>query len=795
MNKNELLEIKYTLKIYIRIVLYIANLFLIKNRTLTISEEENNNDALIQHSIFRRGYDEINSYSFTQFMLQTMFAKICSQSHPSNCDKYDEISKLFKNIGFNNIDIKNFKIRLFNILDAINSKITQTDKVVKMKVIIRNLIMDLNTLKEDKDILEIISKIKDLLKEGREEGKSLMNDNELQVLINDILNNIEQQDQDNLPIRVAGRIRERPRIPRLPPNTEIIPPRPNVPQPGSDLPQPPGTVVPQPGSDLPEPGSDLPQPGSDLPQPGSDLPQPGSDLPQPGPDLPQPGSDLPEPPRPEELELETADANTIIAAILANMDDTTEEIKPPTPPGENPEISNANIITGAILANMDDTPSILTLTQEALEQQRLAAERVAAEAAAKKAEEERLAAERVAALAAAAAKKAADDKAAEAAARTKAEAAKKAEDERLAALAAAQEAERVAAANKAEAERVAAELAANKAEEDRLEALAAAKAEEERLAALAAAKAEEERLAALAAAKAEEERLEALAAAKAEEERLAALAAAKKAAAEKAEALKKAADEKTATLAAAAKKATLAAAKETERLAAAKKVADDKKKLTEGDNDLLTKLDEKLKEKEKMQNEAKMNYNSFKTYITTQATSTIDITKRIDYHKTIHNQFKKVPLNVLLEVFDNFDKFILPKVKSNNTEIWLKNKLKDAIFYDIILKILVNYFEDNADDTSIEKSYNTFLTTPTLTKKDIEIIKKLNIIAKIKEILTNNEKITDDKKIEEFLKAIETIENANSKIATQNLKGGVNILKNTKKLRKSKTSSNKTRKK
>ena len=72
MNKSDLLEIKYTLKIYIRIILYINSLFIIKNRTLTLSEEANIGDALIQHGMFRRSYDQVNSYSFTQFMLQNI---------------------------------------------------------------------------------------------------------------------------------------------------------------------------------------------------------------------------------------------------------------------------------------------------------------------------------------------------------------------------------------------------------------------------------------------------------------------------------------------------------------------------------------------------------------------------------------------------------------------------------------------------------------------------------------------------------------------------------------------------
>ena len=170
MNKQDLLEIKYTLKIYIRIIFYIDNLFLIKNRSLTSSEGENISDALIQHGLFRRGYDEVNSYSFTQFMLQNMFTKICSESHTGNCDEYDELSKLFKNIGLNNSDIKNIKKKLFELLDKINAKITQTEKVKAMKAKIKKLIMNLNIHVEQQDIEAILNEIKNLLGEKGPDG-------------------------------------------------------------------------------------------------------------------------------------------------------------------------------------------------------------------------------------------------------------------------------------------------------------------------------------------------------------------------------------------------------------------------------------------------------------------------------------------------------------------------------------------------------------------------------------------------------------------------------------------------
>ena len=209
----------------------------------------------------------------------------------------------------------------------------------------------------------------------------------------------------------------------------------------------------------------------------------------------------------------------------------------------------------------------------------------------------------------------------------------------------------------------------------------------------------------------------------------------------------------------------------------------------------MTELDEKLKEKVKMQNEAKMNYSSLKTYITTQATIEEKIRKP-DYQNSIHNQFKKVPLNILIQVFNDFDKIILPKANSNKTEIWLKKKLEDAIIFDIILNVLIKYYKDTRVNSSIENIYNAFITTSRITETDIKNIEKSSdksIINKIKNILTRKEQTTDEKNTA-FMKAIDYIENKDRKIGTQNPKGGVNTLKNTKKLRKSKTRSNKTRK-
>jgi len=191
-NKSDLLHMQYTLKIYVRLIFYIDRLFANKNRTLTVSEKENIKDALMQHGMFRRSYAQINSYSFSQFMLQTMFAKICDQSQSDKCDEYDEIIKLFESIGLNNNDIKDIKIRLFRVTDSINAKIRQTEKVIKMKTAIKELIMN---LANEIELAKIIEKIKILMQEPDLDGNPLIKDSNLQGFINDLLNNSSAQQE------------------------------------------------------------------------------------------------------------------------------------------------------------------------------------------------------------------------------------------------------------------------------------------------------------------------------------------------------------------------------------------------------------------------------------------------------------------------------------------------------------------------------------------------------------------------------------------------------------------------
>jgi hypothetical protein len=192
--KQDLEGLKVTLKIYIRMILYIDNLFNIKSRNLESSEEENIGDALKQHGMFRRLSDQINSYSFTEFMLNQLFHEACRDTNPSKCGEYDEFSKLFREMNLTNIDIEAFQKNLFYILDTINAKITQTIKVKAMKSEIVKLINNLNNASKKDDIDEIIEKIKKLLETGTdEESKPLMKKGELDSLFRDLFSKIDDE--------------------------------------------------------------------------------------------------------------------------------------------------------------------------------------------------------------------------------------------------------------------------------------------------------------------------------------------------------------------------------------------------------------------------------------------------------------------------------------------------------------------------------------------------------------------------------------------------------------------------
>jgi hypothetical protein len=196
MTKQDLAGLKVTLKIYIRMILYIDNLFNIKSRNLESSEEENIGDALKQHGMFRRLSDQINSYSFTEFMLNQLFHEACRDTNPSKCGEYDEFSKLFREMNFTNVDIETFQRKLFDILDKINAKITQTIKVKAMKSEIVKLINNLNNASEKEDIDKIIQKIKKLLETGTdEEGEPLMEKGELNTLLRDLFSKIKIDDE------------------------------------------------------------------------------------------------------------------------------------------------------------------------------------------------------------------------------------------------------------------------------------------------------------------------------------------------------------------------------------------------------------------------------------------------------------------------------------------------------------------------------------------------------------------------------------------------------------------------
>ena len=485
-NKSDLLEMKYILKIYIRLIFYIDRLLTNKNRTLTVSENENIRDALMQHGMFRRSYDQINSYSFSQFMLQTMFSKICGQSHTGKCDEYDEISKLFGSIGLNTIDIKIIKIRLFEVIDLINSKITQTEKVIQMRTAIKKLIMDLSS---KKDLETILAELRELMQQKGLDGKSLIEDQNLQGLINDILTNIESngQQQGVVPNRVAGNIRPKKPGANTDPNPLAIigTQRPEVVP--EVVPKVVPKVVPQPQPEVVQPVPGQGTPDADIIAAALIANLDNVPLPEPAPEVIQPPPPPPPPPGQN-----TTDANLIAAALIANMNDVPRPppspppSPPPPPPPPPPQpvqnTSDANLIAGALIASMNDMPQpqpppLPNGGEKAVEEARLAAE---AEETAREAAEAEAYAARLAAKATKLQSRIRGNKG-----RKEAKDIAKAKAARLAA----EEAARLAAEEVAEAKAAAARLAAEKTAREAAEkADAKAKADAEKAARLAAEK-------------------------------------------------------------------------------------------------------------------------------------------------------------------------------------------------------------------------------------------------------------------------------------------------------------------
>jgi hypothetical protein len=281
-------------------------------------------------------------------MLQNMFTKICSESHTGKCDEYDELSKLFKNIGLNTNDIKTIKTKLFKVLDKINARITQSERVKAMKAKIKKLIEELN---KQQDVEAILNKIKELLGEKGTDGQPLMKDKELQELINDIFTNIESgQDEEGLN-RLAGKKRER----------DTIPPPGALPKTTADQ----GSQTELQTQNQATGTSENPEPQppvndtTDANLIAAALIANMDNQPPPA----EPPAPPAEPPPAQPLVNDTTDANLIAAALIANMDNQPQEKPPaPAPPAEPPpappvnDTTDANLIAAALIANMDNQP-------------------------------------------------------------------------------------------------------------------------------------------------------------------------------------------------------------------------------------------------------------------------------------------------------------------------------------------------------------------------------------------------------------------------------------------------------
>ena len=203
MDENNLLYLKYTLKIYIRFLFYIHKQLLLKNKDILMSDETKSKDALMQHTKHVLSDNERNSASFSHFLLRTTFGRMCADSRLGNCDEYDNLTNLYKHIK--SWDVDNFKIRLFKALDEITSKIRLTKHEKNLKRKIYKLINELNKVDSPKKVEEIIKNIKKLLKLMRPNNKAL-SEEDIRKILNLYLN-IDGSEEDETGDRNAGRKR------------------------------------------------------------------------------------------------------------------------------------------------------------------------------------------------------------------------------------------------------------------------------------------------------------------------------------------------------------------------------------------------------------------------------------------------------------------------------------------------------------------------------------------------------------------------------------------------------------
>ena len=202
--KSGITRLKCSLKLYIRIFLYIHKKLLLKSKSLKSSESKQIHDALYQNTDHRVSENERFSVSFTHFMLKSLFSELCVKSHSSDCEEYDNLTDLFKKIRFDKMTTDKFKEKLLGILDSLSAKIKKSKKIKEIEYKIRELIKKLDSGPEDK-IDEIAKQLRELINEYK---KNCLDESE-RAGLDKLLNELFSKGEGIMDQTLAGKPRSR----------------------------------------------------------------------------------------------------------------------------------------------------------------------------------------------------------------------------------------------------------------------------------------------------------------------------------------------------------------------------------------------------------------------------------------------------------------------------------------------------------------------------------------------------------------------------------------------------------
>ena len=153
LSKSDLLIIKYTYKIQVRLIFYIHRKLLLKSQSFKSSDASLMNEAIQEHGIQRNSYAELQSKSFVALMLRAFFAKTCLSSSSDDCDQYDKLMTSLKPVDAN--IFKDFKTRLKESIQALNNKFIDARKDERLIEIVK--LVDKLTAHSTKEEIDIIS--------------------------------------------------------------------------------------------------------------------------------------------------------------------------------------------------------------------------------------------------------------------------------------------------------------------------------------------------------------------------------------------------------------------------------------------------------------------------------------------------------------------------------------------------------------------------------------------------------------------------------------------------------------